>query len=46
MHPEDRDALYSSVTIHREQSEALQLREKSISSQFPVGLNKAIATAA
>jgi hypothetical protein len=37
MYPEDRVALYSSVAIHKEQSEALQLRERCISSQYPVG---------
>jgi hypothetical protein len=40
MYPEDREALYSSVAIHKEQSEALQLRERYISSQYPVGQDR------
>lgn len=40
MRPEDRDALYESVMILKEQSEALKLREKYMSSQYPVGLDK------
>ena len=40
MQPEDRDALYRSVTIHKEHSEGLQLRQRYMSSQYPVGLDR------
>ena len=40
MQPEDRNALYRSVTIHKEESEDLQLRERYMSSQYPVGLDR------
>lgn len=40
MHPEDRDALYRSVSIQSEQSATLELRERYMSSQYPVGLDR------